>query len=128
VRGVTVGHTVDKVDGWEMPLNARRGDLVVWYAAGRSEFVARGWVEARPHSTSRNGHRCYMGPAAGMQRIKAVDRLTVKDACGIDGGHQGYQTVPDAIVGGFLRALKFPSRFVSACELISAEVVAVLPR
>jgi hypothetical protein len=127
-RSLAVGHTVDEVNGWEMPMKAEPGDLVVWYAAGRSEFVARGWVEARPHPGTRNGHLSYLGPVAGVQRIKAVHRLTVKDACGVDGGHQGYQTARDEIAGDFLRALKFPSRFVSALELISAEVVAVLPR
>ncbi len=125
---MAVGHTVDEVDGWQMPKNAMPGDLVVWYAAGRSEFVARGWVEARSHLSSWKGHPSYMGPVAGMQKIEAVDRLTVKDACGVDGGHEGYQTVPDAKVDNFLRVLKFSSEFVPARELISAEIVALLPR
>ena len=125
-ESLAIGHTVDEAHGWEMPKNAEPGDLVVWYAAGRSEFVARGWVEDHPHPGTRNGHPSYMGPVVGMQRIKAVHRMTVKDSCGVDGGHQGYQTVRETVVGEFLLALKFPRRFVSASELISAEVAAIL--
>ena len=35
---VDAGHT-DK-DGWQMPRDSASGDLVVWYAAGRQQFVA----------------------------------------------------------------------------------------
>jgi hypothetical protein len=28
--------------GWQMPKNSAPGDLVVWYAAGRQKFAARG--------------------------------------------------------------------------------------
>src|ERR1700689_946142 len=43
--GVTAGRTVDD---WQMPMGARPGGLVIWYAAGRQEYVALGWVDDIP--------------------------------------------------------------------------------
>ena len=43
---VTAGHTMQ--GGWQMPKGSKPGDLAVWYASGRQQFVARGWVEATP--------------------------------------------------------------------------------
>lgn len=43
--GIAAGRTVDD---WQMPKGAKPGDLVIWYAAGRQKYVARGWVDAIP--------------------------------------------------------------------------------
>jgi len=36
------------VDDWQMPKASKPGDPVIWYAAGRREYIARGWVDAIP--------------------------------------------------------------------------------
>jgi hypothetical protein len=43
--GVDRGRTVTD---WQMPKGSRPGDLVIWYAAGRQQYIARGWVDAIP--------------------------------------------------------------------------------
>lgn len=89
---------------WQMPKDCEPGDLVVWYAAGRQKFVARGWVEARPEWVEEGFGR-YRGQVAGMQWIEEVDRKKVIKDCGFDGGHQGPQYVPDEIAVDFLRSV-----------------------
>jgi len=42
---VTAGRVVDD---WQMPMGARPGGLVIWYAAGRQEYIALGWVDDIP--------------------------------------------------------------------------------
>src|SRR5260370_12145430 len=80
--GDAAGDTVK--DSWQMPMDSAPGDLVVWYAAGRQRFVARGWVEARPRKVEKGqgqGHGPYRGPVAGMRWIEEVDRKKVIKDC-----------------------------------------------
>jgi hypothetical protein len=100
---VEAGHT--DADGWQMPKAAAPGDLVVWYAAGRQLYIARGWVESAPVKVAR-GFGPYRGQVAGIQRIDPpVDRIKVLNACGVNGGIQGSQTVSDGLAVDFLRSL-----------------------
>ncbi|MGH3401789.1 MAG: hypothetical protein ACRDRJ_04605 [Streptosporangiaceae bacterium] len=99
--GVNAGRTVDD---WQMPKGALPGDLAIWYAAGRQQFVARGWVETTPVKVEE-GHGPYRGRVAGMQWIEPVDRKKVIRDCGFNGGLQNYQTVKDNIAASLLRSL-----------------------
>jgi len=101
--GVAAGHTDN--DGWQMPRESAPGDLVVWYATGPHQFVARGWVEASPRKVEE-GFGPYRGPVAGMQWIEPADCKKVIKDCGFDGGHQGYQTFKDEIAVDFLRSVR----------------------
>jgi hypothetical protein len=99
--GVEAGRTVTD---WQMPKGSAPGDLVIWYAAGRQQYVARGWVEEIPVKVE-DGPGPFRGPVAGMQWINPVDRRTVIGDCGFNGGLQSYQTVKDQIAADFLRSL-----------------------
>lgn len=99
--GVEAGRTVED---WQMPKGSTPGDLVVWYAAGRQQYIARGWVEAPPVKVEE-GPGPYRGLVAGMQWIDPVDRKKVIRDCGFNGGLQSYQTVRDQIAAEFLRSL-----------------------
>jgi hypothetical protein len=99
--GINAGRTVTD---WQMPKGAWPGDLVIWYAAGRQKYIARGWVEAIPLKVEE-GPGPYRGPVAGMQRMEPVDRKKVIRDCGFNGGLQTYQTVKDEIAVDFLRSL-----------------------
>lgn len=91
-------------DGWQMPKNAAPGDLVIWYAAGRQQFVARGWVEEPPRPV-KTGPGPFRGRVAGMRWIKPVDRRKVFEECGVNGGLQSYQTVKDDVAVAFLQSV-----------------------
>jgi hypothetical protein len=99
--GVAAGRAVDD---WQMPKGSRPGDLVIWYAAGRQQYIARGWVDAIPTEV-REGPGPYRGPVAGMEWIEPVDRRRVIRDCGFDGGVQSYQTVEDEFVVDLLKSL-----------------------
>jgi hypothetical protein len=100
--GVTAGRTVER---WQMPKGAKPSDLVIWYAAGRQQYIARGWVDAIP-TLVKAGPGPYRGPVAGMEWIDPpVHRRKVIRDCGFDGGVQSYQTVGDGLVAGFLESL-----------------------
>ena len=100
--GIAAGRTVD---GWQMPKGSKPGDLVIWYAAGRQQYIARGWVDAIP-TLVRDGPGPYRGPVAGMERIEPpVDRRKVIRDCGLDGGVESYQTVDEGLVVDFLKSL-----------------------
>lgn len=99
--GVNAGRTVDD---WQMPKGSMPSDLVIWYAAGRQQFIARGWVEATPVPVEE-GPGPYRGQVTGMQWIEPVDRKKVMRDCGFNGGLQSYQTVKDNIAVDFLRSL-----------------------
>jgi len=90
-------------DGWQMPKNAASGDLVIWYVAGRQQFIARGWVEAPPRPV-KTGPGPFRGHVVGVRGIKPVDRRKVMEECGLNGGIQSYQTVKDEIAVAFLRS------------------------
>jgi hypothetical protein len=91
-------------DGWQMPKNAATGDLVIWYAAGRQQFIARGWVEA-PARPVETGPGPFRGHVVGVRGIKPVGRRKVMEECGLNGGIQSYQTVKDEIAVAFLRSI-----------------------
>ena len=99
--GIAAGRTVDD---WQMPKGAKPGDLVIWYAAGRQTYVARGWVDAIPGEV-REGPGPYRGPVVGMKWIEPVDRRKVITDCRIDGGVESYQTVEDEYAAAFLKSL-----------------------
>ena len=100
--GIAAGRTIDD---WQMPRDAKPGDLVIWYAAGRQKYIARGWMDAIPTEV-REGPGPYRGPVADMERIEPwVDRKKVITDCGIDGGVESYQTVDDEFAAGFLKSL-----------------------
>lgn len=100
--GVGRGRTVTD---WQMPKGSRPGDLVIWYAAGRQQYIARGWVDAIPVPV-REGPGPYRGQVAGMEWIEPpVDRKKVIRDCGLDGGVESYQTVDDGMVAEFLESL-----------------------
>jgi hypothetical protein len=99
--GVTVGRTVDR---WQMPKGAKPGDFVIWYAAGRQQYIALGRVDEVPAEVNE-GPGPYRGPVAGMCWIEAVDRKKVIRDCGFDGGVESYQTVDDGIVANFLKSV-----------------------
>jgi len=64
--GVDAGHTVE---GWQMPKDSMPGDLVIWYASGRQQYIARGWVEAKPAKVEEPPGP-YRGPVGGMLWIR----------------------------------------------------------
>lgn len=99
--GVIAGRTVER---WQMPMGARSSDLVIWYAAGRQQYIALGRVDAKPTEV-RAGHGPYRGPVAGMEWIEPVDRRKVIRDCRVDGGVESYQTVDDELVVEFLKSL-----------------------
>ena len=99
--GIAAGRTVDD---WQMPKDSKPGDLVIWYAAGRQEYVARGWVDAIPAEV-KEGPGPYRGPVVGMEWIEPVDRRKVIRDCRIDGGVESYQTVEDEFAVDFLKSL-----------------------
>src|SRR5260370_36113499 len=92
--GVAAGHTVK--DGWQMPMDSAPGDLVVWYAAGRQRFVARGWVEARPRKVEKGqgqGHGPYRGPVAGVGGNEGEDVDKGRKSVGVGGGRVAQPTM-----------------------------------
>jgi hypothetical protein len=99
---VAAGRTDE--DGWQMPKNAAAGDLVIWYAAGRQQFIARGWVEEPPRPV-KTGPGPFRGRVAGMRWIKPVDRRKVLEEIGLNGGLQSYQTVKDEVAVAFLQSV-----------------------
>ena len=99
--GVTAGRTVDD---WQMPMGARPGDLVIWYAAGRQEYVALGWVDDIPVMVTE-GPGPYRGKVARMEWIEPVDRRKGIRDCGFNGGVESYQTVEERLVANFLDSL-----------------------
>jgi hypothetical protein len=78
--GVAAGRTVDD---WQMPKGSKRGDLVMWYAVERQQYIARGWVDAIPTEV-KEGPGPYRGPVSGMKWIEPVDRRKVINDCSID--------------------------------------------
>jgi hypothetical protein len=99
--GVSAGRTVSD---WQMPKDSRPGDLVIWYAAGRQEYVALGWVDDIPVMV-KEGPGPYRGKVGRMESIKPVDRRKVIGDCGLDGGVESYQTVDEGVVADFLDSL-----------------------
>jgi hypothetical protein len=99
---IATGHT--DADGWQMPGTAQPGDLVVWYETDGVGYVARGFVERIPWRV-KEGPGPFRGPVAAVQWIPQVDPKSVEEVCGIKGGHEGYQTVPDAKAVSFLQAV-----------------------
>jgi hypothetical protein len=99
--GLAAGRTVDR---WQMPKGATPGDFVIWYAAGRQQYIALGQVDAIPTEVSE-GPGPYRGPVVDMERIEPVDRRKVISDCGFDGGVESYQTVDEGIVADFLDSL-----------------------
>jgi len=99
--GLAAGRTVDR---WQMPKEAKPRDFVIWYAAGRQQYIALGRVDAIPTEVSE-GPGPYRGPVVAMERIEPVDRRKVIGDCGFDGGVESYQTLDDEIVADFLDAL-----------------------
>jgi hypothetical protein len=99
--GIAAGRTVER---WQMPKGSRPDDLVIWYAAGRQQYIALGRVDAIPTAV-REGPGPYRGPVVDMDRIEPVDREEVLRESGVDGGVESYQTVDDAIVVDFLQSL-----------------------
>jgi hypothetical protein len=55
-----------------MPKDAAPGDLAVWYAVGRQEYIAWGWVESAPVRVTR-GFGPFRGQVAGMQEMEPAD-------------------------------------------------------
>jgi hypothetical protein len=101
-EAVATGHTDG--DGWQMPMDSAPGDLAVWYAAGRQQYIAWGWVESAPMRVTR-GFGPFRGQVAGMQAMEPVDRKKVMKESGVNGGLQSYQTVKDEITVKFLQSL-----------------------
>jgi len=99
--GVAAGRTVDN---WQMPKGSRPGDLVIWYAAGRQQYIAMGRIDAIP-APVKEGPGPYRGPVSRMEWIEPVDRRKVIRDCGLDGGVESYQTVDDQLVAGFGESL-----------------------
>ncbi len=99
--GIDAGRTVER---WQMPKGARPGDFVIWYAAGRQQYIALGRVDAIPTEVTE-GHGPYRGPVAGMEWIEPVDRRKVIRDCKVDGGVESCQTVDDGLVVDFLKSL-----------------------
>jgi hypothetical protein len=99
--GVAAGRTVED---WQMPKRSRPGDLVIWYAAGRQEYVALGWVDTIPMPV-KEGPGPYRGQVCRMEWIEPVHRMKVIRDCGLDGGVESYQTVEDRLVASFLKSL-----------------------
>lgn len=99
--GIDAGRTVER---WQMPKGAGPGDFVIWYAAGRQQYIALGRVDAIPTGVTE-GHGPYRGPVAGMEWIEPVDRRKVIRDSRVDGGVESCQTVDDGLVVDFLESL-----------------------
>jgi hypothetical protein len=128
---IGVGHTVSAhgLGSWQMPRDAEPGDLAVWYAGDPDQqYVAYGWVAEAPNKPASEKTK-YYGPVAGVRELPSGrrSRRQVAEACGFndEGVAQLAQTIKDNC-DGFLLALGFDRRFVSARELISGEVASVL--
>jgi hypothetical protein len=102
-RSVSIGRT--ETD-WQMPRDARPGDVAVWYASGRNAgiYVAWGWVDGIPYHVEK-GFGPYRGTVAGMRELEEVPRQDVIAYCGVNGGVQSYQTLTDARALDFLEAV-----------------------
>jgi hypothetical protein len=87
-----------------MPKGSKPGDVVIWYAAGRQEYIALGWVDAIPRLV-KDGPGPYRGTVDRMQWIEPVSRRKVIRDCGLDGGVESYQTVEDGLVADFLKSV-----------------------
>lgn len=48
IAELTAGVAGRTVDDWQMPMGSRPGDIVIWYAAGRKQYIARGRVDDLP--------------------------------------------------------------------------------
>jgi hypothetical protein len=100
--GVIAGRTVGD---WQMPQDSMPGDLVIWYAAGRYEYIARGRVDTKPEPV-KEGPGPYRGRVNRMERIEpGVARKKVMGDCGFDGGKQSYQTLDGREAADFLESL-----------------------
>lgn len=77
---------------------------MIWYAAGRQEYVAWGLVDAIPAEV-KEGPGPYRGPVVGMEWIEPADRRKVIVDCGLDGGVESYQKVEDEYAAAFLKSL-----------------------
>lgn len=104
-RYVAAGRTGG--EHWQSVKKAGTGDIAVWYEAGSQVYTAWGWVSGPPiHVGPGEPFGPYRSPVAGLQWLPAqVDRETVREASGFNGGHQGPQTVPDEKAVGFLVAV-----------------------
>ncbi len=104
-RYVAAGRTRD--GHWQSVKKASTGDIAVWYEAGSQMYTAWGWVSGTPiHIGPGEPFGPYRSPVAGLQWLPAeLDRETVREASGFDGGHQGPQTVPDEKAVAFLVAV-----------------------
>src|ERR1039457_952438 len=126
--GVEAGHTFNRgLGGWQMPKDARPGDLAIWYAASPDQdYRAYGWVSGVPCKPEGQAVK-YYGTVAGVRSLIPVSRTKVAAASGFNetGVGQLAETVRDR-VDDFLLAVGFPRRFVAAREVISAEVAGVL--
>jgi len=102
-RSVVAGRTVED---WQMPKDARPGDLAVWYASGRhaGNYVTWGWVDGVPRRVEE-GPGPYRGTVGAMRDLRKVSRQHVIDHCGFDGGVQSYQTLTDDRALDFLEAI-----------------------
>jgi hypothetical protein len=99
------GHTDE--EGWQMPVTARPGDLVVFYQTKDGGFRAWGFVEGEPWRVEGE-----YGPVRGrVAAVQPVDPLAddwrmIKAKTGVDGGHEGYQTVKPDVAVRFLQLLQ----------------------
>lgn len=128
-NAIASGHTDE--EGWQMPGTAQAGDLVVWYETDGGGFMARGFVEAKPWRLPKGApYGPFRGHVAAVQRMPPVDGRDVKDRTGVDGGHEGYQTVKDEKAVNFLRSVGLlssdeePTTLAGKHRLTRAELVA----
>ena len=91
---------------WQMPKDARPGDVAVWYASGPHAgiYVAWGWVDGVPYHVEE-GPGPYRGTVGGMRQLDEVTRQYVIDHCGVNGGVQSYQTLTRDRALDFLEAV-----------------------
>ena len=103
-RSLRAGHT--ETD-WQMPKDARPGDLAVWYASGRhaGNYVAWGWVGWGSPVMFKEGPGPYRGTVGWMRELSKVTRQDVIDHCGVNGGVQSYQTLTGDRALDFLEAV-----------------------
>ena len=107
-----------RCDSWQMAKGAKAGDIAVWYASGEdASYVAWRWVNGSPVKTEEGGFGPYRGPVTGVRKLRGVTRQNVKDECDFDGGHQGPQTIREAMTSAFLEAVSL---------VLIAEVLGVL--
>ncbi|SRR5712691_11735398 len=104
-RFVAAGRT--RGEHWQSVKKAGIGDIAVWYKAGSQVYTAWGWVSGPPIRVGPGEpFGPFRSPVAGLQWLPAeVDRETVREASGFDGGHQGPQTIPDGKAVAFLVAV-----------------------